>query len=206
MDRTHVLAVQRLDVNPEGFSAASNFSGSGFAIMGVFVVLIVLTDIDDRQFPKRRHVHGLVKQSLAKRAVAEKTHSHLIAAAHFNRHCRAGSDAGAATDNGVGAQVSSVLVGNMHGAAFATAVAGFLTEQLGEHSISRCALGNAMAMSTVRTGNVIVSPQRFANANSHSFLADVKMRESRHLGAEVKLINLFFEQPDLQHLTIEAQP
>ncbi len=32
------------------------------------------------------------------------------------------------------------------------------------------------------------------------------MGESRHLGAEIELIDLFFEETDLQHLPVEVEP
>ena len=58
----------------------------------------------------------------------------------------------------------------MHGAAFAAAVAGFLTEQLGEHSVDGCALGNTMAMAAVCTGDVIVLAQRFTDTDRDRFM------------------------------------
>ena len=60
-------------------------------------------------------------------------------------------------------------------------------------------------MATVRAGNVVIAPQRFTDAHGNRFLPDIEMRESRHLGAEIELINLLFEQPDLQHLPVEMQ-
>ena len=32
------------------------------------------------------------------------------------------------------------------------------------------------------------------------------MREPGHLGAEIELIDLFFEEADFQHLAVEMQP
>ena len=103
-------------------------------------------------------------------------------------------------------KIASVLIGNVHGAAFAAAVAGFFTEQLSEHFVERCAFGNAMAMAAVGAGDVIVLAQRFADADGDGFFANVEVGEPRHLGAEIELIDLFFEQPDLEHLAIEVQP
>ena len=60
-------------------------------------------------------------------------------------------------------------------------------------------------MAAVRTGNVVIAPQRFTDAHGNRFLPDVEMSETRHLGAEIKLINLLFEQPDLQHLMVEMK-
>ena len=191
---------------PKASARPVTLAGGGFAVVRVFVVLIVLADVDHRQFPERRHVHRLVKQSLPERAVAEEADRDLIGAAHLDRHRRAGGDAGAAADDGIGAQVAGVLVGDVHGAAFAAAIAGFLAEQFGKHSVQRRALGDTVAVAAVGAGDVIVLAQRFANADRDGFLADIEMRETRHLGAEIKLVDLFFEEPDLQHLAVELEP
>jgi hypothetical protein len=37
-------------------------------------------------------------------------------------------------------------------------------------------------------------------------LADVEVRQARHLGAEIKLIHLFFEAANFQHLAVEVKP
>ena len=63
-----------------------------------------------------------------------------------------------------------------------------------------------MAMAAVCTGDVIVLAQRFTDTDRDRFFANIKMRQSRHFGAEIKLIDLFFEQPDLQHLPVEMEP
>ncbi len=180
-------------MNAEGFGPSGHFAGGSFTIMGVLVVLIVLAHVEHRQIPQRRHVHGFIEQPLAEGAVAEETDRHLIALAHLDRHRGAGGDAGAAADDGVGAQVAGVLVGDMHRAAFTPAISGFFAEQLGEHSVQRCAFSDAMTVAAVRAGDVIVLPQRFADTDGHRFFTNIKMRQPRHLGAEIKLIDLFFE-------------
>ena len=63
-----------------------------------------------------------------------------------------------------------------------------------------------MAVAAVGAGDVIVLAQRFADTDGNRFFADVEMREPGHLGAEIKLVDLFFEQPNLQHLAVEAEP
>ena len=94
-------------------------------------------------------------------------------------------------------EIAGVLIGDMHGAAFAAAVAGFLAEQFGEHFVHRCALGEAMAVAAVGAGNVIIPAQRFTHAHGNRFFADIEMSQTRHLGAEIKLVDLLFEQTDL---------
>ena len=120
----------------------------------VFVVEVVLADVDDGQLPQRRHVHDLVDQALAERAVAEEADRDLVRAAHLGRQGRAGRDAGAAADDRVRAEVAGVLVGDVHRAAFAPAVARRLAQQLGKHAVDRRAFGQAMAVAAVRAGDV----------------------------------------------------
>src|SRR5262249_4167097 len=139
-------------------------------------------------------------------AVAEKAYGNLIAPAHLDRQSRAGSDASAAGDDRISTQVAGVLIGNVHGAAFAATIAGFFAEQFGEHFVERSALGDAMTMTSVGACDVIILPQCLANTDSHRFFPDIKMRQARHLRAEIKLIDLFFEQPDFQHLAVEVEP
>ena len=63
-----------------------------------------------------------------------------------------------------------------------------------------------MAVAAVGAGDVIVLPQCFAHADGNRFFADIEMGESGHLGAEVELVDLFFEQADFQHLAVEVKP
>ena len=63
-----------------------------------------------------------------------------------------------------------------------------------------------MAVTPVGARDVIVLPQCFTHADGNRFLADVEVGESGHFGAEVELIDLLFEQTDLEHLAVEVKP
>src|SRR4029077_17199925 len=63
-----------------------------------------------------------------------------------------------------------------------------------------------MSMPPVRAGDVIIAPQRFANAYCHGLFAAVEMRQSRHERARIELIHLLFKSADSNHLTIRPQP
>ena len=117
-----------------------------------------------------------------------------------------GGDSGAAANDCVGAQVAGGGIGDVHRAALALAVSRFLAEQFGEHAIGRRALGQAVPVAAMRAGDVIVLAQRLANTDRHGFLADIEMRETRHDGARVKVIDLLFEQANGHHLAIGVQP
>src|SRR5918996_588519 len=63
-----------------------------------------------------------------------------------------------------------------------------------------------MAMAPVCARDVVVASEPLADADGDRLLADVEMSESRHLGAEIELIDLLFEQSNLQHLAIKMNP
>ena len=96
------------------------------------------------------------------------------------RHCGAGRDAGAAADDGVGAEIAGVLIGDVHRAAFAAAIAGFLAQQLGEHPVDGRAFGEAVAMAAMGAGDVVVATQGLADADRDRFFADIEMRQTGH--------------------------
>src|SRR5690606_21245743 len=122
-------------------------------------VLVVLADVDHWQLPQLRHVHDLVQQALAERTFAEEADRDLVAAAHLGREPGPGRDASAAADDGVGAEVAVLLVGDVHRTALAAAVPGRTTEKLGEHEIEPRALGDAMPVPSVRGGDVVTLHQ-----------------------------------------------
>ncbi len=125
---------------------------------------------DDRQLPELREVQLFVEQSLAERAFAEETDGDLSGLQVLGGVRGAGRDAGAAADDRVGAEVAGVGIGDVHRAALAFAVAGFLAEQLGKHPIGRRAFRQAMAVAAMRAGDEVVFPQRFADAAGDRFL------------------------------------
>src|SRR5712671_2517740 len=119
---------------------------------------------------------------------------------------RTSRDSHTAADNCVRPKVASRWISDVHRSTLSPAVARFLAQQLGEHAIGSRALGQAVTMSTMRAGNVVVSAQRFANAYCDRFLAAVEMREAGHQGARVELVHLLLKHADADHLPIGVQP
>src|SRR5580658_8419767 len=72
----HVLAIDRGSLDAERGGAAENSSGCGLRKMGVFVVEIVLADVDHGQLPELRQVHHFIQRSLTESAFAEKADGH----------------------------------------------------------------------------------------------------------------------------------
>ena len=95
-------------------------------------------------------------------------------------------------------------IGDVHRAALALAVARLLAQQLGEHQVRGRALGQAVAVTAVGAGHIVVGVQGLAHAHSDGFLADVQMRQPRHQRAGIEIVDPFLEQPDRHHLPVEA--
>ncbi len=51
VNKFYILAVDRFGLYAERLSAGDHLTGGGFAVVGIFVVLVVLANIDDRQLP-----------------------------------------------------------------------------------------------------------------------------------------------------------
>src|SRR5204862_415228 len=81
-------------------------AGGSLGAGRVLAVEVVLADVDHRQRPERGHVHRLVQEALAERAVAEEARRDLAAAPHLRRQRGPGRDPGGATHDGVGAEVA----------------------------------------------------------------------------------------------------
>src|SRR5579864_7442584 len=122
-------------MNTKGFRPAAHLARRGLRKVGVFIIEVILADVDHRQLPQRSHVHSLVEHSLAKRPIAEETNRYLITAAHFARHGGSSSNGGATSNDGVSAQVASILVSDMHRATLASTVTCLLAEQFSKHPV-----------------------------------------------------------------------
>jgi hypothetical protein len=125
--------------------------------------------VDDRQLPELREVHRLVEDALAQRALAEETDGDTAVLEVPGGERRAGRDARATANDGVSTEVAGTRVGNVHRPALPLAIAGFLSEQLGEHEVRLRTFRQAVAMPAVRAGDVVVRPKRLADANRHGF-------------------------------------
>src|SRR5439155_10696303 len=79
-------------------------------------------------------------------------------------------------------------------------------EQLGEHPVDLGALREAMSVAAVRGCDVVVPPERGADADRNALLAAVQMGEPRHLRAPIQVVHLLLEQADLRHLPVHLEP
>src|SRR6266540_760155 len=127
-DGAHVLAVDFLRLDAERLCPQAKVACRRLCVMRVLVVEVVLARVDNGQPPQRGHVHHLVEDALAERAFAEEADGDLIGATHLRGHGCAGCDTGRAGDDRVRAEVPVLVGGDVHRAALAAAVAGFLAE------------------------------------------------------------------------------
>ena len=67
------------------------------------------------------------------------------------------------------------------------------------------ALRQAMPMSAMRAGDVIVAAQRFANAHGDGFLTDIQVSEAGHERAGVEIVDLLLEEADHDHAPVHAE-
>src|SRR6516162_9033422 len=94
----------------------------------------------------------------------------------------------------------------MHRSALAFAIPGFLPEKFGEHPVEFRSLRETMTVPAMRARDVVIGIQSLADADRYSFLSDVKMSETRHQSARIKIVRVLFEQPDHHHLPVHAEP
>ena len=92
-------------------------------------------------------------------AVAEERRGKLAALSHFSGQAGADRQVDPAADNAVRAQHSHRKVGDMHGTAFAFAIAGGFAEDFRHHRFDFRALADAVAVAAMRAGNVVVLVQ-----------------------------------------------
>src|SRR5438477_8996640 len=195
--RAHVLPVDVQRVDPERTRPVEHVAGRRLEVMRVLVVEVVLADVEDRQHPQGRHVHDLVQDPLSQRSLADEADGNLVGATALRREGGAGGDPGRAGNDRVRAEVAVRVVGDVHRTALALAVAGLLAEQLGEHPVNLGALREAVSVAAVRRGDVVVPPERGADADRNALLAGVQMSEPRHLRAPIQVVHLLLEQADL---------
>src|SRR5579884_1801952 len=199
VDPEDVLPVDDLGRDPERLGAGGDLARGDVLVRGVLVVEVVLADVDHRQLPERRHVHHLVEEPLAECALAEEADGDAVGAERPRGEAGARRDAGGAADDRVRAEVAVRVVGDVHRAALAAAVALLPAEELAVHEPHVGALGDAVAVPAVRRGDRVVAAERRADADRDRLLADVEMREAGHLRRQVELVRLLLEGADAQH-------
>src|SRR3954454_12178649 len=139
----NVLPVDLLGRNAECLRACGYRARRDFGDVRVLVVEVVLADVDDGQLPERGHVHDLVEEPLSERSVPEEADCDAVRAEPLRSEGRAGGDPRRSADDCVSPEIPMRVIGDVHRAALAPAVALLLAEQLAEHPLDVRALRNA---------------------------------------------------------------
>src|SRR5262249_37326109 len=112
------------------------------------------------------------------------------------------SEPKATGDNTIGAQHTDRKIGNVHRAALALAIARGAAKEFGHHFLDISALGNAMAVAAVRTGNIIGRLEVRTNGHSHGFLTNVGMQGPHDFALAGLVFRLLLKQADAPHASI----
>ena len=201
MDRDDVVAINHDAGNAVACRARRNVAqrvcGCGRCLRRVHVVL---AHVEHRQLPGRRDVEALVERSRVRCAVAEEGHRDALLTFHLRRKARAGDDRDAAGDDAVGAEHADAEIGDVHGSAFALAVAGLAPVELGHHAVEVGALGDAVAMPAMRRDDPVTAVERGTDADGDRFLTDVAVHDAVDLAGIVVGRGSFLEAADGEHL------
>ena len=81
-------------------------------------------------------------------------------------------------DDAVSAQHTDAEISDVHGAAFAFAVAGLSAVKFSHHPIQIGTLGEAVPVTAVGADDLVVSVQRRAHSHGDSFLTDVAVHDA----------------------------
>ena len=140
-----------------------------------------------------------MQDALLERTVAEEADRNRAGVLEFGGQRRARCQAHPAADDAVRAEHVLVHVGDVHAAALAAGVAGGTPEQLGHHAVDVAALGDGVAVTAVRAGDVVVRAQRRGDADADRLHADVRMGGATHLARAIERQCVLLERADGHH-------
>src|SRR6266567_7965029 len=206
VDGPNVLTIYFFSRYAKSGGSGAYLTGSGFTVMCIFVVEVVLTYVDHRQLPQRRLVHDLIHDPLIDGPISKETDGYLVRMSHLAGHGSASGDTNATSNDRIGPQVASFLVSNVHRAAFAFAIARCFAQQFGIHTIDRSPLGKTVPVATMRTGDVVIVAQSFTHAYGYSLLTAIQMSETGHFAGGIEFIDMLFKDADFEHLLIHVKP
>jgi hypothetical protein len=92
-------------------------------------------------------------------AIAKEAETDTIKTLHLDAEADTGRNGNAAADHAVGSKVTGGHVGDVHRTAASAAVTGLLAKQLGHHQLEVCPFADAMTVTTVGAGDIVIGPQ-----------------------------------------------
>ena len=171
----------------------------GVVARGGLGVGVVFHHEDGRELPHRGQVEALQEVAGVGGAVADEADRHAAVLLVLGCQRGAAHQRRAGAEDAVGPHHAQVDIGDVHGAALAAAGAGGAPVQFGEHASDVDALGDAVAVAAVGTGNVVVLAQVQHDAGGGRFLARVQMHEAGQVAGGEFHVHPFLEFPDRLH-------
>jgi len=135
--------------------------------------------------------------------IAEETKNHPVKPLVLHCQARPYRDGNTRSDNTVGAQDAQVQVGDVHGAAPATAVSGFLAMELRSHAAQIGALCDKVAVAPVSAGDVVVHSEIVNGSRRHGLLSHIEVENSMGEPFAEGLEALLFKGADPQHHPVQ---
>ena len=131
--------------------------------------------------------------------------SRQIGMLQLRRERSAYSDRHAASYNGVRAEISALQIGDMHASAFSLAVSRSFSHQLRHRAVKARAFGDAVAVASVRGGDIIRVVKQRANSGGNRFLSDAEMHGAAEPVRLEQAERFFLEASDFIHYLINPQ-
>src|SRR5689334_17266121 len=75
---TNILSIYFFCKKTKRFGSIPYTARCCFSVRGVLRILVILTDVDNRELPQRCHVHDFVQQALPQCSITEKAYCNLI--------------------------------------------------------------------------------------------------------------------------------
>ena len=138
-------------------------------------IAIVLADKQDRQSPNAGHVDSFVECTIVDRAVAEKSHGHLVGFEQAEAVTCAGGLQNAGAHDPAGSEHADLGREKVHAPASSARTAFGPTIEFRDQLERLHPLGQSVTVPAVRAEDRIVRTQVGADSGRHRFLADVSM-------------------------------
>src|SRR5690554_8796 len=203
VDREEVEAVGQEYRNAEALDALDDVvTTDAVGRAGVFAVAVVLEHEHLGHLQHHGHVHRLEHGALVGGAVTGKGQRHIALAVQLAGDGRTDRDRLTGTDDAVGTEHALGNVGNVHGAALAAIESFTAAEDLLHHRRHVAALGDAVAVTTVGTDDVVALGQVLAGTDGDRFLTAVQVSESGNGAGRILDMQAFLEFTDGFHLAV----
>ncbi len=153
--RKKITTVHHLSGHAIGTCALRNAS-VGLRALGEFGVTIVLVHKDHRQLQHHGQIQCLGNRALIRRTITDERHRNRTVTQCLGGERSSRCNRWATPNDGVGAQHALGHIGDVHRPTLTIAQPVLFAGKLQQHRLDFTALGDAVAMTPMRTGNVVI--------------------------------------------------